>query len=100
MMANARRPSGRQGEMGPLLLSDRVRKLALRLAGLGDDGSGPLNWPAKERRDLTAKECGAALSLLKSQDALRWSKKWSYGDPTAKFVIADLMDRLERGARG
>jgi hypothetical protein len=26
MLASARRPSGRQGEMGPLLLSDRARK--------------------------------------------------------------------------
>jgi hypothetical protein len=99
MLANARRPSGRQGEIGPVLLSERARKLALRLAAIGDDGSGPLKWPAKERRDLTAKECGAGLSLLKSRNALRWSKKWSYGDPAAKFVIADLMDRLEWGAR-
>ena len=29
MLANARRPSGRQGEMGPVLLSERARKLAL-----------------------------------------------------------------------
>jgi hypothetical protein len=86
--------------MGPVLLSQRARKLALRLAGIGDDGSGPLNWPAKERRNLTAKECGAGRSLLGSRNALRWSKKWSYGDPAAKFVIADLMARLERGERG
>ena len=100
MLASARRPSGRQGAMGPLLLSERARKLAFRLADIGDDRAGPLSWPAKERRDLTAKECGVGLSLLESRDALRWSKKWSYGDPAAKFVIADLMDRLERGARG
>jgi hypothetical protein len=100
MLANARRPSGRQGEAGPLLLSDRARKLAFRLAGIGEDGTGPLTWPAKERRHLTTKECGAGLSVLKSQQALRWSKKWSYGDPEAKFVIADLMARLEQGARG
>jgi hypothetical protein len=100
MLANARRPSGRQGEMGPVLLSDRARKLAFQLAGIGDDGDGRLSWPAKERRDLTAKECNAALSLLESRDVLRWSKKWCYGDPAAKFVVADLMDRLERGARG
>lgn len=99
MLANARRTSGRQGEMGPLLLSDRARKLAFRLADIGDDGAGPLNWPAKERRDLTVTECNAGLSLLESRDVLRWSKKWSYGDPAAKFVIADLMARLERGAR-
>jgi hypothetical protein len=97
MLANARRPSGRQGEAGPLLLSDRARKLAFRLAGIGEDGTGPLTWPAKERRHLTTKECGAGLSVLKSQHALRWSKKWSYGDPEAKFVIADLMARLEQG---
>jgi hypothetical protein len=77
MLANARRPSGRQGE----------------------DGTGPLTWRAKEHRDLTAKECGAGLSLLKSRNAVGWSKKWSYGDPEAKFVIADLMARLEQGAR-
>ena len=100
MLANARRPSGRQGETGPLLLSDRARKLAFRLADIGEDGTGPLTWPAKERRHLTTKECGAGLSVLKSQDALRWSKKWSYGDPEAKFVIADLMARLSKGARG
>jgi hypothetical protein len=100
MLANARRPSGRQGEMGPLLLSDRARKVAFRLADIGDDGAGPVRWPAKERRDLTTKECGAGLSLLESRNALRWSKKWCYGDPEAKFVIADLMAGLERGARG
>jgi len=100
MLANARRPSGRQGEMGPVLLSDRARKLAFRLAGIGEDGAGPLAWPAKEQRDLTAKECNAALSLLESRNALRWSKKWCYGDPAAKFVISDLMVKLERGARG
>ena len=33
-------PSGRQGEMGPLLMSDRARKLAFRLADIGDDGAG------------------------------------------------------------
>jgi hypothetical protein len=99
MLANARRPSGRQGEMGLLLLSDRARKLAFRLADTGEDGTGPLNWPAKARRDLTPKECGAGLSLLESRDALRWSKKWSYGDPAARFVIADLMARLWSKAR-
>jgi hypothetical protein len=41
----------------------------------------------------------AGLSLL-SRNALRWSKKWCYGDPEAKFVIADLMATLEQGARG
>ena len=41
----------------------------------------------------------AGLSL-RSRDALRWSKKWCYGDPEAKFVIADLMVTLEQGARG
>jgi len=100
MLANARRPSGRQGEMGPVLLNGRARKLAFRLAEIGDNGAGPLTWPAQEVRDLTAKECNAGLSLLESRDALRWSKKWSYGDPAAKFVIADLTARLERGARG
>lgn len=99
MLANARRPSGRQGEMGPVLLSERARKLAFRLAGIGDDAAGPLAWPAKEQRDLSAAECNAALSLLESRDVLRWSKKWCYGDPAAKFVIADLMAGLERGAR-
>jgi hypothetical protein len=81
MLANARRPSGRQGEAGPPLLSDRARKLASRLAEIGEDGAGPLTWPANERRDLTAAECNAGLSLLESPDALRWSKKWCYGDP-------------------
>ena len=100
MLANARRPSGRQGEMGPLLLSDRARKVAFRLADIGEDGAGAVRWPAKERRDLTAAECNAALSLLESRNALRWSKRWCYGDPEAKFMIADLMVRLERGARG
>jgi hypothetical protein len=98
MLANARPPSGRQGEMGPVLLSERARKLAFQLADIGDNRAGPLSWPAKEQRDLTAKECGAGLSLLESRDALRWSKKWCYGDPEAKFVLYDLMDRLERGA--
>ena len=66
MLANARRPSGRQGEMGPVLLSERARKIALRLADIGEEGAGPLKWPAKEQRDLTAKECDAGLSLLES----------------------------------
>jgi hypothetical protein len=82
------------------MLSDRARKVAFRLSEIGEDGAGPLTWRAKESRDLTAKECGAGLSLLESRDALRWSKKWCYGDPAAKFVLYDLMERLERGARG
>ncbi len=33
-------PRGRQGEPGPPLLSDKDQALALRLAGIGDDGVG------------------------------------------------------------
>ncbi|SRR5579871_704156 len=98
MLANARRPSGRQGEPGPALLRELDRVAALRFAETGDDGDGLVRWPAKERRDLTGKECAAALSLLKSPDALRWTKKWCYGDPEAKFMLADLMEQLQRGS--
>jgi hypothetical protein len=51
MLANARRPSGRQGETS--LLSERARKLAFQLADIGDNRAGPLSWPAKKQKPLS-----------------------------------------------
>jgi hypothetical protein len=40
MLANARRPSGRQGEMGPVPLSDRARRLLFDSLKQGITGPG------------------------------------------------------------
>jgi hypothetical protein len=97
MLANARRSSGRQGMPGPLLLSKVDRKLAARLGEIGDDGPGPLRWPAKEQRDLTASECHAGLALLESDAAQRWLPKWTRGDPEGRAKIATLIVALHQG---
>lgn len=65
MLANARRPSGRQGVARPLL-GNKDRKLAFRLAGIDEDEAELIRWRAKEPRDLTAQECLAGLWLLES----------------------------------
>lgn len=57
-----------------------------------------IRWPAKDGRDLTAKECRAGLALLESKAGRQWSKKWGYGDPEEREKIAELITALEDGA--
>jgi len=44
MLAHARRASRRSGVLGPPLRSEQDRMLALRIAEIGDDGSGLIRW--------------------------------------------------------
>ena len=60
---------------GPLLLSDKDRKLAFRLAEIGEDEAELVRWRAKEPRELTAQECMAGLWLLESRAVGRWLRK-------------------------
>ena len=99
MLANARRPRGRQGVAGPLLLGNKDRKLAFRLAGIDEDEAELIRWRAKEPRDLTAQECLAGLWLLESRAVGRWLRKWSYGDPEGRAKIEALIEALEDGAQ-
>jgi hypothetical protein len=82
------------------LLSEQDRKVAFRLAEIGENGAGLISWPAKERRHLTAEECRAGLALLESEAGRQWSRKWSHGDPEGNQRIADLAAALKNGARG
>ena len=94
MLANARRPSGRQGVTGPLLLGNEDRELAFRLAGIGEDEAQLLRRPAEEPRNLTAQECLAGLWLLESKAVGRWLKRWSYGNPPGRAKIEELIEAL------
>ena len=96
MLGNARRPSGRQGVAGPLLLGNKDRKLAFRLAGIDEDEAEPPRWRAKEPRDLAAQECLAGLWLLESRAVGRWLRKMVLQRPGA-----ESKDRsADRGAGG
>jgi hypothetical protein len=66
MLANARRPSGRSGTLGPLLLSERRRKLALRLAGIGEESgaTGPLASQGTERFNAPGVPSGTIASQV------------------------------------
>jgi hypothetical protein len=99
MLANARRPSGRQGHPGPLLLTTNDRRVAFRLAEIGEDEAELIRWRAKEPRDLTAEECRAGLWLLESKAVQQWLRKWSYGDLEGRAKIDELASVLEDGAQ-
>jgi hypothetical protein len=81
--------------VGPLLLGARNRKLAFRLAEIGEDDADLIRWRPKEPRELTAEECRAALRLLEAKDVRRWLTKWSYGDPEGRAKIDALIEMLE-----
>jgi hypothetical protein len=100
MLANARRPSGRQGVAGPLLLGNEDRELAFRLAEVGENEVELHRWPAKEPRNLTAQECLAGLWLLESKAVGRWLKGWSYGDPAGRARIEALIEALIESLEG
>jgi hypothetical protein len=86
---------------GLLLLNNKDRELAFRLAERGEDEAEPPRWRAKEQepRDLTAQECLAGLWLLESRAVGRWLRKWSYGDPEGRAKIEMLIEALEDGAQ-
>ena len=94
MLANARRPSGRQGVTGSLLLGNEDRELAFRLAEIGGGEAQLLRGPAKEPRSLTAQECLAGLWLLESKAVGRWLKGWTYGNPPGRARIEELIEAL------
>jgi hypothetical protein len=100
MLANARRPSGRQGVTGPLLLGNEDRELAFRLAEIDEDEAELLRWPAEEPRNLTAQECLAGLWLLESKAVGRWLKGWSYGNPAGRARIEELIEALIESLQG
>jgi hypothetical protein len=59
---------------GPPLFSDEDRALAMRLfeTGSSNADSERVWMRAKEDRDLTPEECGAAVTLLESETARRY----------------------------
>ena len=100
MLANARRPSGRQGVTGPSLLGNEDRELAFRLAEIGEEDAELLRWPAKKPRNLTPQECLAGLWLLESKAVGRWLKGWSYGNPAGRARIEELIETLIESLQG
>ena len=76
------------------MFDEETRKLAERLGEIGDNSGGKMMWRAREQRDLTRAEVDAALSLLASDAAGEWLRKWCHGDPTAKFMLDALVMQL------
>ena len=76
----------------------RNRKLAFRLADIGEDDADLIRWRAKEPRELTAEECRAARWLLEAKAVRQWLTKWSYGDSEGRVKIDTLIEMLEDAA--